>query len=494
MSASAVLEHVVILCIRGGFFLGCRRYLIHSLYADLQDLSLPETASIELETLPMPSGASAQPTRSTLHSTISRVVFASCFTETCMMFFLLLSQGLSIFQPSVRLVQWKISLALLLVNIILTIPSSISLVLSVGASARDASPSRVCSPRLLLNLIPVVLYLFALSYIPLPGALAPTGFVAGVLARLVVLGTTILGLLSGFGAISSAWPYLPFVNRAKSLPTEQDLRAAEHSLDRIRADLATLNGELTRTSASSTDGSWISRVATSFRGGDSRAQEMKGLRALEAEMSRNFDDLTRRYQEHTYRRTFRGRVVAVVGRLFAVYCVVRIVSSALHLLFPSNAGYNTTTSDLLTDLLAYSLSIVSREEVVGRDDVALISRQISLGLVGVIILMSLRLVLRGVTRALQVTSRNLGASLMLLVLAELIGIYLLSTIVQLRTSFPPENTGSTDADGNTKDTNLFSTIPAYEVFGPLFDCAFLATTAVSVFVRWTADRVDGMGR
>ena len=53
---------------------------------------------------------------------------------------------------------------------------------------------------------------------------------------------------------------------------------------------------------------------------------MKGLRALEAEMSRNYDDLTRRFHEHAYRRTFRGRVAAVVGRLFAVYCVVRVVS------------------------------------------------------------------------------------------------------------------------------------------------------------------------
>ncbi|KAL1734583.1 Abscisic acid G-protein coupled receptor-domain-containing protein [Schizophyllum commune] len=497
MSATTIFEHASILCIRGGFFLGCRRYLLHSLYADLQDLSLPsgpatdavpKSPEIELESLPMPSGAPAQQsTRSTLHSAVSRNIFALCFSETCTMFFLLMFQGLSIFQPSVRLLQWQISLALLLTTIILIIPSSISLVLSVGATTRDASPSRICGPRLLLNLIPVILYLFALSYIPLPAALASSGFSASVLARLVVLGTTILGLLSGFGAISTAWPYLPFVSRKKSLPTEQDLRQAEHSLDRIRADLATLNGEITRTSASSTDGSWISRVATSFRGGDGRAQELKGLRALEAEMSRNYDDLTRRFHEHAYRRTFRGRVAAVVGRLFAVYCVVRVVSSAVHLLFPSNAGYNTTTSDLLTDLLAYSLSIVSREEVIARDDVALISRQISLALVGVIILTSLRLVLRGVTRVsepLQVTSRNLGASLMLLMLAELMGIYLLSTIVQLRTSFPPGNA----------EANLFSTIPAYEVFGPLFDLSFLASTAASVFVRWTADKVDVLGR
>ena len=78
------------------------------------------------------------------------------------------------------------------------------------------------------------------------------------------------------------------------------------------------------------------------------------------------------------------------------------------------------------------LSSVHIEE----DGVAVISRQISLGLVGVIILSSIRLVLRGVARvrfpssflflsayrhmqALRVTSRNLGASLMLLVLAQL---------------------------------------------------------------------------
>ena len=76
---------------------------------------------------------------------------------------------------------------------------------------------------------------------------------------------------------------------------------------------------------------------------------MKGLRALEAEMSRNYDDLTRRFHEHAYRRTFRGRVAAVVGRLFAVYCVVRVVSvsvtcihhqTEVHYLSHSNAGEN----------------------------------------------------------------------------------------------------------------------------------------------------------
>jgi len=53
------------------------------------------------------------------------------------------------------------------------------------------------------------------------------------------------------------------------------------------------------------------------------------------------------------------------------------------------------------------------------DELARIARQVSLILVGVIVLSSIRVVLRGVGRVLKVASKNLGASLMLLFLAQL---------------------------------------------------------------------------
>lgn len=71
------------------------------------------------------------------------------------------------------------------------------------------------------------------------------------------------------------------------------------------------------------------------------------------------------------------------------------------------------------------------------------------------------------------------------------GIYLLSTIVQMRSSFPPPPPPG--AGDGVADTNLFSTIPAYEVFGSLFDWTFLIAAALSVFVRWGAERVNGTG-
>jgi len=98
--------------------------------------------------------------------------------------------------------------------------------------------------------------------------------------------------------------------------------------------------------------------------------------------------------------------------------------------------------------------------------------------VGVIITGSIRRVLHGAARALRATpaSRNRVASLVLLVLAQLMGIYLLSTLVQLRTSFPPAVDGA--------DAGIFAELPAYESFGSVFDWSFLASAGLGAVVEW----------
>lgn len=42
-------------------------------------------------------------------------------------------------------------------------------------------------------------------------------------------------------------------------------------------------------------------------------------------------------------------------------------------------------------------------------------------------------------------------------------------------------------------TNLFSTIPEFEVFGSLFDWSFLLAAGGTAFWRWGKERVDGVG-
>lgn len=241
-------------CFRAALFFSCRNFLLRSLYHDLQDLSSVEVpsgphsheeADFELEMLPVHSGAGATPGKKTsLHSTLARSLFSASFSESCMMFLMLMLQGMSMFRPRfvrghnskllgtdiisgrARLFNWNLSLFLLLAIILLFIPLSLSLVLTIGTGAHpsdilriflnldiDQSRKRSIIIGVVLNLVPVILYLFLLSWIPIPDALASSDMMTTALSRLVVLGTIILGLLSGFGAVSNAWAFFPLFLR-----------------------------------------------------------------------------------------------------------------------------------------------------------------------------------------------------------------------------------------------------------------------------------------
>ena len=125
-------------------------------------------------------------------------------------------------------------------------------------------------PRAIFSLIPVTLYLFALSYIPIPEALEPSDTATAALSRLIVIGTIVLGLLSGFGAISNSWQFLPFGSRSQGVPSDQDIDTAQYALTSIRNDMQQRRADMARRDGSTNQASWFSRVGSSFRGGDSR--------------------------------------------------------------------------------------------------------------------------------------------------------------------------------------------------------------------------------
>ncbi|KZT66792.1 hypothetical protein DAEQUDRAFT_695181 [Daedalea quercina L-15889] len=502
-------------------FLACRKYLLHHLYHDLQDLSGQRTAdpgtpptaeadNMELETLPEPSTAAVKRASSLaghrpFHSVLARSLFALCFSESCTLFLLLICQALDLLDARARLLNWNISLSLLLAAILILIPLSYSLVMSdsiTGAGLR--SRQRPSAFRVLLNFIPVGLFLFLLEMIPLPSASPTSGIIVTTLSRLTVLGTIILGLLSGFGAINTAWIYFPgLYGKTTTHPSDEDIRTAEQGLQRVQNDLTLRRQEVQKLQAAqqqaSPDTGWFSRMATNFRGDGQLAsamQELSGLESLEYEMSRSLEALKERQADAKFSRTIGGRIFNWGGRLFAIYCIFRILNSLVNLVIPATpqAGpqQSSRSVDMLSIGLAKLLSLLPSVQI-DESDVAIISRQISLGLVGVIILSSIRLVLRGVARALRVTSRNLGASLMLLILAQLMGIYLLSTLVQLRTSFPPPPLRP-DVTPDAGLVNLFSTLPEYQLFGSLFDGSFLLAAAGGAAVRWFGDRMRDAGQ
>ena len=116
-----------------------------------------------------------------------------------------------------RLYSWRASLLLLLATIIIVIPASLCMVLTyrTGMSIPDSmhvsqtklfsEAPRIFNLRVITILFPVALFVFILSFIPLPVELTSHNPLTATTARLVVLGTTILGLLSGLGSVNGAW-------------------------------------------------------------------------------------------------------------------------------------------------------------------------------------------------------------------------------------------------------------------------------------------------
>ncbi|KIJ25365.1 hypothetical protein M422DRAFT_216812 [Sphaerobolus stellatus SS14] len=510
-SSQLLIETGIISLGRTALFLLSSQYLRRSLYQDLRHLSsssAPLSAGYsrntdnynELDELPAPattpltpssanpfskSAGGGNPNNRSWHSTIATWTFSLCFSESCTLFLLVLSQALGLFSERGRYLNWQISLGFLLSSILLIAPLQQCFLLT-SKTSKGSGRRRLLS-HLILTGLPYSVYLFVISHVPLPANMQHPEFSTSTLARLVVVGTIILGLLAGFGAVSAFFTYFQFSRARRETISEARILTSEQALSRVRNDLAQRQRQLDRTAvnASESQGGFFSRMNPFSSESESSAiqREIQGLEALEYHMSRNLEYMQQRRAESLFAQTLQGKIFLWIGKIFALYCAFRVINSIINIVHPLTSSKSVSTPDLVAGLLT---RVFSAFYPVSEEDIAAASRQFSLLLVGAIILSSVRRALRGVTGALKVTSRNTAASFLLLILAQLMGIYLLSTLIQMRTSFPSSNT-------NIEQINLFETLPQYHVFGPLWDGAFLASVAVTGFVRWFDEKVNGPG-
>lgn len=66
-------------------------------------------------------------------------------------------------------------------------------------------------------------------------------------------------------------------------------------------------------------------------------QELKGLEALEYQMARNLEALKHRREYARFSESFKGTLFNWGGRLFAVYCVFRVISVSPNFLWKRSA-------------------------------------------------------------------------------------------------------------------------------------------------------------
>ncbi|KAK8864574.1 hypothetical protein IAR55_001824 [Kwoniella newhampshirensis] len=506
---------------------------------------------------------------------VSRILFSICFAESCNLLTLVIFHALGVLHSRSRRVNFSISLHVILAFILLVVPLVQCLLFtyrsresSSASSTSTRGSSLSITSRLLISLIPFTLYIFLFTLIPpyitavpitaLP-APPPTsvfdaddpsstdstidqaivqwstsgpegweegGWLAPSLGRVVVLGVVTLGSLSGFGAVRSAWNYFEHINAGSRSLTDNDILKAERSLYRVRQDIITKKEELNRVLApsgiSTPSKGWMGRMFGSQ--GDNEAAslqaELDGLKAMESQVSKSLKAMKLRKRRQDFGQTFRGQMYNLLGYAFAIYCAARVLMCLPSLfwapLTTSQAsdethqeGKGNTNGDWISFLLALAISQLPSDSI--DIDVAVWSRGISLILTGILILSSLAQVMRSLSKVLRLTSKTVGAGFLLLSLGQLFATYVISLLVQLRTSLPPapldlsyvaSNSTLTPfdpaANGNTypdlssqTDHSLLSTLPDFRVFGRLFDIMFLLAATCTALYRYIAMKVAG---
>ncbi|KAG8904997.1 hypothetical protein FRC01_008515 [Tulasnella sp. 417] len=460
------------------------------------------------------------------NSSLARTTFAVCFSESCILFLMVLAQAAHILSPRARRLNWDISLTILIGLILLVIPLFQCAFLTYRSSGLPESLFKSWR-RALILFAPYAIYIFTVYRIPVPEALSSSGLVSTSLSRLTVIGVLILGLISGYGCVSTATMFFRDIARSDlAEPTKQELVQAEQSLFRVRSDLLERRREMQKrasqveaVAASGESTGWFGRMSF-WKGTDaeltSLQREAQGLEVLEREMEKELKELHARKARIEFSKTLKGKAWKWIGWAFGLYCAFRVFSSLINIILPqrqSTAG-STRTPDLIALWLMYLLSFVPLPSSLAflqhaePERIAAASRQISLVLVGCIVLVSVRGVLRGVGSVLRMIAGNGGsqtsggsprpgssvsgssrrsllANIMLLVLAQLMGVYLLSTLIQLRNSFPPDIDSSIDKS----DMSLFASLPSYEVFNSWFDWAFVASAGCTAGWNWLRRKI-----
>lgn len=192
-----------------------------------------------------------------------------------------------------------------------------------------------------------------------------------------------------------------------------------------------------------------------------------------------------------------GTIVNILGYIFAIYCGARIgmvrhsvaalTSQCLVSLFTPSSTQTKSNGDWISFLIALGVSRLP----VGEVDVATWSRGISLLLTGLLILSSLTMVLRWLTRVLRLTSKTVGAGFLLLTLGQLYATYVISLLVQLRSSLPasPVESSNPTSTHRATDDSLLRSLPDFRVFGHLFDAVFLVAALGTALYRYIGMRM-----
>ncbi|XP_035825193.1 Golgi pH regulator isoform X2 [Aplysia californica] len=375
-----------------------------------------------------------------VHHSVVSLVFSVTFALSCIMFELIIFEILGVMESSSRFFHWKLGLYAILFVLIAVLPYYIAYYLI--QNVRLVPQKRHVRIFFAGGAWCVTLYLFWRVGDPFP-ILSPKHGIFSIeqcIGRVGVIGVTLMAILSGFGAVNCPYTYLSYFNRHV---TGADIQSIERRLlqtvDRIitkKKKVALSERDSLRRASLSTPskGIWglLKSAATGVGSGAENLgplkQETKALEELSRQLFLETADLHDARDRIEYSKTFKGRYFNFLGHFFSIYCVWKIVMATINIIFDRVGKVDPVTRGIEFAVKYFGFEF----------DIKFWSQQISFFLVGVIIVTSIRGFLITLTRFFYAIASSKSSNVIVLCLAQIMGMYFVSCVLLMRMNMPQE--------------------------------------------------------
>lgn len=316
--------------------------------------------------------------------TLVQLLFSLTLSLSCSMFELIIFEILGVINPNSRYFYWKITIYIMLIMLIIILPFCISYFIILNSRLRR-NPLGVRIGALILYILYVCVFVKIGDQFPITSPNYGALSIEQGLSRVGVIGVSLIGVLSGFGAVN--YPYTSMscfmrsVNRSDILQLERKLMHNYGMIVLQRKNIAMQEIEA-KTQRSSGWNLWMrSSSSTEPRSIADMKARCATLEELTRQLFLELVELRQMQQRIEWSKTFKGQYFNLLGYIFSAYCVMKILICTHNLILD-----RVVKVDLITRGLQIAINYVGLEI----EDVRLWSQHLSFTLVGIIVVTSTR--------------------------------------------------------------------------------------------------------
>ncbi|XP_057324524.1 Golgi pH regulator [Microplitis mediator] len=370
-----------------------------------------------------------------VHHRLVQLIFSTTFSLSCTMFELIIFEIIGILDSSSRYFHWNVGLYMLLFMVIVVIPFYIAFF--IISNIRFVKLNLIQPLTIFIYLF--YLYLFWKIGDPFP-ILNPTKGLLSIeqgVSRIGVIGVTVMALLSGFGAVNYPYSSMTCFMRPVSYA---DVQAIEkrllQTMDMIlakkkRIALARKSEGISKAETRSRLWGMLSPL-TSMKEYTENVkkleQEVSGLEELSRQLFLEAHDIQNARERLEWAATWQGKYFNFLGYFFSVYCMWKIFISTINIIFDRVGKKDPVTRGIEIAVHWIGFDI----------DVTFWSQHISFFLVGCIVVTSIRGLLLTLTKFFYAISSSKSSNIIVLILAQIMGMYFVSSVLLMRMNMPAE--------------------------------------------------------